>query len=190
MKKPKQEIKTQKLADIYHELLTAIKENPRREGLKKTPYRAAKALQFLTQGYNIDLNDIVRGAFFTSNNSEMVLLKDIELFSICEHHLLPIIGKCHVAYIPQSKIIGLSKIPRIVNMFARRLQVQENLTAQIAENIMKVTNAFGVGVVIEAEHLCMMARGVEKSVLVKTSSMLGAFRSSSKTRSEFLSLLA
>jgi len=181
---------TNKLSSIYFDLITTIKENPEREGLQNTPHRAAKALQFLTQGYSVNPNDVVRGALFTSDNSEMVLLRDIELFSLCEHHLLPIIGKCHVGYLPKGKIIGLSKIPRIVDMFARRLQVQETLTMQIAECLMEVTGAFGVGVVIEAKHLCMVARGVEKTnVLVKTSSMLGAFRNSAKTRHEFLSLL-
>ncbi|CAL7963713.1 GTP cyclohydrolase 1 [Gammaproteobacteria bacterium] len=181
---------TQKLADTYRDLIVAIEEDPTREGLQKTPHRAAKALRFLTQGYRTKLDSIIRGALFTSDNSEMVLIQDIELFSLCEHHLLPIIGKCHVAYIPNGKIIGLSKIPRIVDMFARRLQVQENLTTQIAECVMKVTNALGVGVVVEAEHLCMIARGVEKkNVAVKTSSMLGVFRNSAVTRNEFLSLL-
>jgi GTP cyclohydrolase I len=184
------EEQTRKLTDTYRDLIVAIEEDPTREGLQKTPERAAKALQFLTQGYNADLDSIVRGALFTSDNSEMVLVQDIELFSLCEHHLLPIIGKCHVAYIPNGKIIGLSKIPRIVDMFARRLQVQENLTRQIAECVMKVTGALGVGVVVEAEHLCMIARGVEKkNVTVKTSSMLGVFRKSAVTRNEFLSLL-
>ena len=181
---------TQKLANIYRELLTVIKEDPTREGLQKTPHRAARALQFLMQGYDANLEDIIGDAIFTSDNIEMILLKDIEFFSLCEHHLLPIIGKCHVAYIPSGKIIGLSKIPRIVDMFARRLQVQENLTTQIAECIMKVTGALGAGVVVEAEHLCMVARGVEKKkIMVKTSSMLGAFLESAKTRNEFLSLL-
>jgi len=181
---------TQKLTDTYRDLIVAIEEDPTREGLQKTPHRAAKALQFLTQGYKTNLDSIIRGALFTSDNSEMVLVQNIELFSLCEHHLLPIIGKCHVAYIPNGKIIGLSKIPRIVDMFARRLQVQENLTTQIAECVMKVTNALGVGVVVEAEHLCMIARVVEKKkVAVKTSSMLGVFRNSAVTRNEFLSLL-
>jgi GTP cyclohydrolase I len=181
---------TQKLTATYRDLIVAIEEDPAREGLQKTPHRAAKALQFLTQGYKTKLDSIIRGALFTSDNSEMVLVQNIELFSLCEHHLLPIIGKCHVAYIPNGKIIGLSKIPRIVDMFARRLQVQENLTTQIAECVMKATNALGVGVVVEAEHLCMIARGVEKKkVTVKTSSMLGLFRNSAVTRNEFLSLL-
>lgn len=181
---------TQNLAEIYHNLILTIKEDPTREGLQKTPNRAAKALQFLTQGYNANLDSIIRGALFTTDNTEMVLVQDIEIFSLCEHHLLPIIGKCHIAYIPNGKIIGLSKIPRIVDMFARRLQVQENLTTQIAECVMKLTNALGTAVVIEAKHLCMIARGVEKkSVVVKTSSMLGVFRESAVTRNEFLSLL-
>lgn len=181
---------TQKLDCIYHDLLVAIGEDPEREGLQKTPHRAAQALQFLTQGYKTNLDSIVRGALFASDNSEMVLVQDIELFSTCEHHILPIIGKCHVAYIPNGKIIGLSKIPRIVDMFARRLQVQENLTTQIAECIMKITGALGTCVVIEAKHLCMMARGIEKqNAIVKTSSMLGAFRDSPIIRNEFLSLL-
>ena len=181
---------TQKLTTIYHDLIIAIEEDPTREGLQKTPHRAAQAFQFLTQGYQADLDSIIRGALFTSDNSEMILVQDIELFSLCEHHLLPIIGKCHVAYIPNGKIIGLSKIPRIVDMFARRLQVQENLTTQIAECVLQVTGALGVGVVVEAEHLCMIARGVEKkNVSVKTSAMLGIFRNSARTRNEFLSLL-
>ncbi len=184
------EKQTQKLSDAYLDLITTIGEDPEREGLRRTPYRAAKSLQFLTQGYAIDPHDVVKNAMFTSDNSEMVVLKDIELFSLCEHHLLPIIGKCHVGYLPRGKIIGLSKIPRIVDLFARRLQVQENLTIQIAECVLEVTGAYGVGVVVEAEHLCMIARGVEKkNVTVKTSSMLGSFRDSAKTRHEFLSLL-
>ena len=190
MKNPDNEEQTQKLSNIYLDLLIAINENPKREGLQKTPMRAAKALQFLTQGYHSSHHEIVKGALFSSNNDEMVLVKDIELFSLCEHHLLPIIGKCHVAYIPQGKIIGLSKIPRIVDVFARRLQIQENLTTQIAEAILETTGALGVAVVIEAEHFCMIARGVEKkNATVKTSAMLGSFRSSTKTRQEFLSLL-
>jgi len=181
---------TQKLANSFNDLIVGIKEDPKREGLQKTPERAARAFQFLTQGYDANIDEIVGEAIFTSDISEMIILQDIELFSLCEHHLLPIIGKCHVAYLPNGKIIGLSKIPRIVDMFARRLQVQENLTVQIAECIMKVTGALGVGVVIEAKHLCMIARGVEKKhVKVKTSSMLGAFRNSAISRNEFLSLL-
>lgn len=178
------------IAANYLQLIKTVGENPEREGLVKTPQRAARAFQFLTQGYKQNIDAIVRGALFASNNSEMVIVKDIELFSLCEHHLLPIIGECHVAYLPKGKIIGLSKIPRIVDMFARRLQVQENLTMQIADCVLEVTGAHGVGVVINAEHLCMKARGVEKqNVKVKTSSMLGTFRSSALTRNEFLSLL-
>lgn len=185
-----QEQQTQRLVDVYHDLIVTIGEDPVREGLQKTPHRAAKAFQFLTQGYSANIDSIVNGAIFTSDNSEMIMVRDIELFSLCEHHLLPIIGKCHVAYIPKGKIIGLSKIPRIVDMFARRLQVQENLTTQIAECIMQAVGALGVGVVVEAEHLCMNARGVEKkNVVVKTSAMFGVFRSSATSRNEFLSLL-
>jgi GTP cyclohydrolase I len=181
---------TEKVSDIYSELLATIGEDPKREGLVKTPLRAAKALQFLTHGYDLDLAQVVGDAIFTSNNNEMILLKDIDLVSVCEHHLLPFVGKCHVAYLPNGKIIGLSKIPRVVEMFARRLQVQENLTVEIAESIMKMTGALGVGVVIEAQHMCMIARGVEKNkIKITTSSMLGAFLESAKTRQEFLSLL-
>jgi GTP cyclohydrolase I len=175
----------------FTELLKAIGEDPNREGLKNTPKRAAKAFQFLTRGYQQDLNEITNNAIFTSNMSEMVMLKDIELYSLCEHHLLPFIGKCHVAYIPNGKIIGLSKLARIVDLFARRLQVQEKLTEEIAQAIMDVTGSKGVGVVIEAKHLCMMMRGVEKqNSSMKTSMMLGSFREDNRTRSEFLSLLS
>ena len=181
---------TQNIATLYQNLLVSIGEDIARPGLLKTPERAATAIQFLTQGYAMNVNQIVGDALFASNNSEMVMVKDIELFSLCEHHLLPFIGSCHVAYIPNGKIIGLSKIPRIVNMFARRLQVQENLTVQIADTIMQITGALGVGVIIEAKHLCMMARGVEKNnSITKTSAMLGIFNSCTKTRSEFLSLV-
>jgi GTP cyclohydrolase I len=175
----------------FTELLKAIGEDPNREGLKNTPKRAAKAFQFLTRGYQQDLNEITNNAIFTSNMSEMVMLKDIELYSLCEHHLLPFIGKCHVAYIPNGKIIGLSKLARIVDLFARRLQVQEKLTEEIAQAIMDVTGSKGVGVVIEAKHLCMMMRGVEKqNSSMKTSMMLGSFREDNRTRSEFLGLLS
>jgi len=180
----------EKISALYQQLITAINEDPKREGLKKTPNRAAAAFQFLTQGYQMKLEDLVRGALFKSDNNEMVVVKEIELFSLCEHHLLPILGKAHVAYLPRGKIIGLSKIPRIVELFARRLQVQENLTTEIAKAVMKVTGSLGVGVVIEAKHLCMIARGVEKQgVTVTTSAMLGAFRKSAKSRHEFLTLL-
>jgi len=173
----------------FKEILTAIGEDTNREGLRDTPKRAAAALEFLTQGYKQSLEKIVNNALFESDNDEMIIVKDIELYSLCEHHLLPFIGKCHVAYLPKGKIIGLSKIPRIVDMFARRLQVQERLTKEIAETVRETTGASGVGVIIEAKHLCMMMRGVEKQNSVMTTSvMLGSFRSDRRTRSEFLSL--
>jgi GTP cyclohydrolase I len=159
--------------------------------LLKTPQRAAKAFDFLTQGYKKDIKEIVNGAIFTSNNEEMVVVKDIELYSMCEHHLLPFLGKAHIAYIPNGKIMGLSKFARIVDMYARRMQVQENLTNEIANTIMEVTGALGVGVVIEAKHMCMMMRGVEKqNSSMKTSCLLGSFRNDPSTRKEFLSLVA
>ena len=171
-------------------LIEAIGENPRREGLRDTPKRAAKALKFLTQGYDQKLEDILNKAVFTTLNDEMVIVRDIELYSLCEHHLLPFIGKAHVAYLPKRKVIGLSKIPRIVDMYARRLQIQETLTRQIADSVLKVTNAKGVGVVIEAKHLCMMMRGVEKqNSSMTTSAMLGRFREDQRTRMEFLTLI-
>jgi len=161
-----------------------------RPGLVDTPRRAAKAFDFLTQGYSQSVEEVVNGALFPCDNSEMIIVKDIELYSMCEHHVLPFIGRCHVAYIPSSKVIGLSKVARIVDVYARRLQIQENLTLQIAEAIKELTNAEGVAVVIEAKHLCMMMRGVEKqNSLMKTSAMLGEFRDNAATRSEFLSLL-
>ena len=171
-------------------LLKAIGEDPNREGLRDTPERYARALKFLTQGYRTRLDDIVNGAIFTSTSDEMVIVRDIELYSLCEHHLLPFIGRAHVAYLPNRKVIGLSKIPRIVDMFARRLQIQENLTQQIARCVQKVTKAKGVGVVIEAKHLCMMMRGVEKqNSSMTTSAMLGRFRGDHRTRTEFLTLI-
>lgn len=173
----------------FTEILKSIGEDVTREGLVNTPRRAATALRFLTRGYTQDLHEIVNGAIFESDMDEMVLVKDIELYSLCEHHLLPFIGKCHVAYIPNGKIIGLSKVARIVDLFARRLQVQERLTKQIAECMLNITNAKGVGVIIEAQHLCMMMRGVEKqNSVMKSSMMLGTFRSDSQTRAEFLTL--
>lgn len=171
-------------------LIRALGENPAREGLRDTPKRTAKALKFLTQGYSQKLEDIVGKAIFTTKNDEMVIVRDIELYSLCEHHMLPFIGRVHVAYLPDRKVIGLSKIPRIVDMYARRLQIQENLTRQIADSVLKMTGAKGVGVVIEAKHLCMMMRGVEKqNSSMTTSAMLGRFREDQRTRTEFLTLI-
>ncbi len=178
------------LARHYREILAGLNEDPNREGLLDTPMRAAKAMQYLTRGYHQDLDTIVNGALFSSDNDEMVLLRDIELYSLCEHHLLPIIGKVHVAYLPNGKVIGLSKIARIVDMFAARLQIQENMTRQIAEALMQVTDAKGVGVVVDAKHMCMTMRGVEKQhSSMATSVMLGAFRKDTRTRREFLNLI-
>jgi GTP cyclohydrolase I len=174
----------------FKKIIAAIGEDVERDGLKETPQRAATALQFLTQGYTQSIEEIINGALFETNNDEMIIVKDIELYSLCEHHLLPFIGKCHVAYIPSGKVIGLSKVARIVDMFARRLQVQERLTKQIAETMLQITGGWGVGVIIEAKHLCMMMRGVEKQNSVMTTSvMLGGFRTDRGTRSEFLSLV-
>ena len=178
------------LSQQYREILVGLGENPEREGLLDTPKRAAKAMQYLCHGYQQSLEEIVNGALFESDNDEMVIVKDIELYSLCEHHLLPFIGKAHVAYIPTGKVLGLSKVARIVDMYARRLQIQENLTKHIADAIQRVTNAAGVAVVIEAKHMCMMMRGVEKQNSVMSSSvMLGAFRESCNTRHEFLQLI-
>lgn len=178
------------MQDNFRQIIEALGEDPNREGLKNTPARAAKAMAFLTQGYQQSVDEIVNGALFQSDSDEMVLVKNIELYSLCEHHLLPFIGKCHVAYMPKGKIIGLSKIARIVDMHARRLQVQENLSREIAQTISTITGAKGVGVVIEAQHLCMMMRGVEKqNSIMTTSVMLGIFREDQRTRSEFLSLI-
>lgn len=173
----------------FRQIIELIGEDLERDGLRDTPARAAKAFEFLNQGYQQNIDDVVNGALFDSECDEMVIVKDIELYSLCEHHLLPFIGKCHVAYIPSGKVIGLSKVARVVDMFARRLQIQEKLTQEIAQTIMDVTSAKGVGVIIEAKHMCMMMRGVEKqNSVMKTSSMLGLFRSNASTRSEFLSL--
>jgi GTP cyclohydrolase I len=178
------------LQEAYRNLLEAIGEDPDRQGLLRTPIRAARALEFLTQGYRQNLDEIVNGAIFDSEASEIILVKDIELYSLCEHHLLPFIGRAHVAYIPSGKVIGLSKVARIVDVFARRLQIQENLTTQIAESLMKCLEPDGVAVVVEAKHLCMMMRGVEKqNSVMKTSCLLGSFKDDARTRSEFLSLL-
>ena len=171
-------------------LLEAIGEDPGREGLLRTPGRAARAFEFLTAGYRQSLDELINNALFDSEASEIILVKDIELYSLCEHHLIPFIGKAHVAYIPNGKVVGLSKTARIVDMFARRLQIQENLTMQIADALMKTLQPRGVGVVIEAKHLCMMMRGVEKqNSVMKTSCLLGVFKEDARTRSEFLSLL-
>lgn len=178
------------MEDNWARIIEAIGEDLERPGLVDTPKRAAKAFEFLTRGYQQSVEDVVNNALFPSDSSEMVLVQDVELYSLCEHHLLPFIGKCHVAYIPTGKVLGLSKVARLVDVFARRLQIQESLTTQIAETIMDVTGAEGVGVIIEAQHMCMMMRGVEKqNSVMKTSAMLGCFRSSQKTREEFLSLL-
>lgn len=178
------------MQDNIRKIIAAIGENTEREGLKNTPRRAEESLRFLTQGYQQSVAEIVNGALFQSHDDEMILVKNIELYSLCEHHLLPFIGKCHVAYLPKDKIIGLSKIARIVDMFARRLQVQENLTKEIAQTLFDVTAAKGVGVIIEAQHLCMMMRGAEKQNSVMTTSvMLGLMRNDARTRAEFLSLV-
>ncbi|UZE12947.1 GTP cyclohydrolase I FolE [Pseudomonas sp. B21-053] len=178
------------LSQSYREILIRLGENPDREGLQDTPMRAAKAMQYLCHGYEQSVEEIVNGALFSSDTDEMIIVADIELYSLCEHHMLPFIGKAHVAYIPTGKVLGLSKIARLVDMFARRLQIQENLTRQIAEAVQTVTDAAGVAVVIEAKHMCMMMRGVEKqNSTMNTSVMLGAFRESSNTRQEFLQLI-
>ena len=174
----------------WAKIIEAVGEDLDRPGLADTPKRAAKAFEFLTRGYGQSVEKVVNNALFPSDSSEMILVQDVELYSLCEHHLLPFIGKCHVAYIPTGKVLGLSKVARIVDLYARRLQIQESLTAQIAGTIMEVTEAEGVGVIIEAQHMCMMMRGVEKqNSVMKTSTMLGCFRSEQKTRDEFLSLL-
>jgi len=178
------------MENYYKDLIKSIGENVDRQGLKNTPKRAADAFKYLTKGYGEDIDKVINGAMFESDNDEMIIVKDIEMYSMCEHHLLPFFGKCHIGYLPSGKIIGLSKISRIVDVFGRRLQVQENLTKQIAETILKHTGALGVGVVIEAQHLCTMMRGVEKqNSKMITSCMLGAFRDNISTRSEFLSLI-
>jgi GTP cyclohydrolase IA len=178
------------MTELLRELLIRMGEDPDRDGLVRTPERMQKTLDHLTQGYRKDADEVLRGALFEVTYDEMVIVKDIEMFSLCEHHLLPFFGKVHVAYIPNGKVIGLSKIPRIVDIFARRLQVQERLTVQIAETIQRAIQPQGVGVVVEARHLCVMMRGVEKQhSSAVTSHMLGSFRSSEKTREEFLSLI-
>ncbi len=181
---------TEKLEQVVREVLKQIGEDPAREGLLRTPHRVAKALGFLTSGYHTDIKKELNGAVFNEKYSEMVIVKDVDFFSMCEHHMLPFFGKAHVAYIPNGKIIGLSKIPRIVEIFSRRLQVQERMTQQIADTLYNALSPMGVGVVIEARHMCMMMRGVEKqNSVATTSAMLGAFRDDVKTRQEFLTLI-
>lgn len=178
------------LESCYETILKSVGEDPRREGLVKTPFRAAKAIAELTRGYGENLEVLINGAVYESDNDEMVVLKNIEFYSLCEHHLLPFFGRCHVGYLPNKKVIGVSKIARIADHFARRLQIQENLTKQIADCLMEVVEARGVGVVLEAQHFCMMMRGVEKQTSVmKTSMMKGLFRTDEKTRAEFLTLI-
>ena len=178
------------MTNLVSQLLKALGESPRRNGLLKTPERVAKALLFMTKGYHEDIERLLNGALFPIEYDEMVIVKDIDFFSMCEHHMLPFFGKCHVGYLPNKKVVGLSKIPRVVDAFARRLQVQERLTTQIAETLKRKLDAHGVAVVMEARHLCMMMRGVEKqNTLAVTSSMLGAFRTQDQTRNEFLKLI-
>jgi GTP cyclohydrolase I len=178
------------LADLYREVLLRIGEDPDRDGLKRTPERVEKAIQFLTRGYTENPAKLLKDALFDVDYDEMVIVKDVEMFSLCEHHMLPFYGKVHVAYLPKGKVIGLSKIPRLIDVFARRLQVQERLTKEIADTIQNAIDPIGVGVVIEARHLCMMMRGVEKQhSATVTSAMLGAFRDDQQTRGEFLSLI-
>ncbi len=186
----KTDTRTESIAEMVRRILVMIGEDPDREGLRKTPERFEKALRYLTSGYLQDPEKILDGAMFSVCYDEMIVVKDIELFSLCEHHLLPFFGTCHVAYIPSKKVLGLSKIPRLVNMYARRLQLQERLTSQVAEAIQQKISPVGVGVVIEARHLCMVMRGVEKQhSQAVTSAMLGAFRENKQTRDEFLALI-
>ena len=182
-------VNTQKIEELIHQLLLEIGEDPAREGLLKTPQRVAKAMEFLTSGYRTDVDKLINGAIFTQETNSMVIVKNIEVYSMCEHHMLPFFGRCHIGYIPNGRVFGVSKLARLVDMYARRLQIQEGLTEQISRAIMDSIDAKGVGVMIEARHLCMMMRGVEKqnSVMV-TSSVVGAFRDSVATREEFLAL--
>jgi len=180
-----------RLETLVHETLTIVGEDPEREGLLRTPHRVARAYQFLTQGYQMDIEAVLNKAIFEERYDEMVVVKDIDFFSLCEHHMLPFYGKAHVAYIPNGKIVGLSKLPRIVDVFARRLQVQERMTQQIAETIQKYLQPQGVAVVTEAHHMCMMMRGVQKQNSVTTASaMLGVFKNQIETRNEFMTLIA
>jgi GTP cyclohydrolase IA len=178
------------MQEIIRQLLAALGEDPTREGLVNTPKRVENALKFLTSGYAADVDSVLNNALFTVDYTEMVIVKDIDFYSLCEHHLLPFFGRCHVAYIPSDKVVGLSKIPRLVEIFSRRLQVQERLTNQIAETIREKVNPLGVGVVMEATHLCMSMRGIQKqNSFAITSAMLGSFRQDARTRSEFLNLI-
>jgi GTP cyclohydrolase I len=178
------------MKDLYEQLLRELGEDPNREGLKDTPERAANAMRYLTKGYREDINDIINNALFASEMNEMVIVKDIEMYSMCEHHLLPFLGKCHVGYLPNGKVIGLSKIARIVEYFSRRLQIQERLTIEVANCIQDITDARGVAVVMEARHLCMMMRGVEKqNSIMTTSAMLGEMLDNPSSRMEFLNLI-
>ena len=187
MMRPKQD---QPIAPRVREILEQLGEDPLREGLQRTPERVEKALQFLTSGYSVDIRKLVNGALYEVKYDEMVVVKDIEFFSLCEHHMLPFFGKMHVAYLPKSRVIGLSKIPRIVDAFARRLQIQERLTQEVAQTIEQIIDPVGVGVICEARHFCMMMRGVEKQHSgAMTSAMLGSFRTQKKTRDEFLALV-
>ena len=180
----------EKIADLTKLLLKEIGEDPNREGLIKTPSRVSKAWSFFSRGYNQDVDEIINDAIFNENAKDMVVVRDVEFFSLCEHHLIPFFGKAHVAYIPNGKVVGLSKIPRIIDMYSRRLQVQERLTRQVAETIQDVLEPIGVAVIMEGQHMCMQMRGVEKqNSLTTTSSMLGKFRQSDRTRAEFLSII-
>ena len=183
-------VENEKIADLTKLLLKEIGEDPNREGLIKTPSRVSKAWSFFSRGYNQNVDEIINDAIFNENAKDMVVVRDVEFFSLCEHHLIPFFGKAHVAYIPNGKVVGLSKIPRIIDMYSRRLQVQERLTRQIAETIQDVLEPIGVAVIMEGQHMCMQMRGVEKqNSLTTTSSMLGKFRQSDRTRAEFLSII-
>src|SRR5437773_759821 len=190
MLSPEAGMKYQKLETLVREMLVELGEDPEREGLERTPRRVAEALTFLTSGYSSDVKEVINDAIFTQRTNSMVIVKNIELYSLCEHHMLPFFGRCHIGYIPSGRVFGVSKLARVVDMYARRLQLQERLTEQISQEIMESIDAIGVGVMIEAQHLCMMMRGVEKqnSVMV-TSSVLGTFRDSVATREEFLALI-
>lgn len=181
---------TEHIKQIVHEMITHLGEDPNREGLLKTPERVASAYQFLTRGYRMDLQKVINDAIYEVDCNHMVIVKDIEFYSLCEHHMLPFFGRCHIGYIPNGKVLGVSKLARIMDVFARRLQIQERLTNQVAQTIQDVTGADGVGVVMEAQHFCMMMRGIEKqNSSMVTSAMLGSFRKSQNTRSEFLNLI-